>query len=440
MTKRNIECDLAVVGAGICGSAVASIAAENGLRVVLADKGDLGGGTSCATSKMLHGGIRYLANREFGLIRECLSDREEVLRKLPFAARRTPYVFRGTGSKRLVNAAGIGLYGALNEFRDSSPHQSTWYEYTAHDSQIVFTLVRNAVRCGCEVLTYSGLNGIKLTGNSVASMELDECEIIPKHVVFCLGAWTDAVLGRVLPDWKPVLSLSRGIHLVAGKRIYPHDYATAFETRRDSRFVMIIPFHDCVLIGTTESAVDDPVESDVAYLIDETRRYLSCRIESHIYGITSGVRPLVKQPVNSTYDASREELILKPLQNCVVCVGGKLTNFLTISRKIFDAIPGMTVNAARWITPSAETKLYFNIARHPERLTESETEYLFRTSLCKYPSDLIFRRLPTKYIGLSSADEAKRLMKLLIPFCGTEGERQFQRDFESFYSLKYPPL
>src|SRR5438445_793706 len=301
--------DLLVIGGGINGTAIAADAAARGLSVLLVEKGDLGSGTSAASSKLIHGGLRYLQYGEVGLVREALHDREALLRKRPHLVRPIELLIplragglvppwklelglmlydRLAGASCLPRHRRLARAETLEREPDLAP-EGLEGGFVYADAQVVFPerlcveLAREAAEAGAVIRTYTEVTGLRREGARVVGAFLDDREAVAARlVVNAAGPWVDAVRRLTGAPLRPLLGCTKGSHLVlrppAG---YPRSgcwprgplYAAA---RSDGRPFFVLPWREMLLVGTTDiryegdpaAVVADPAE--VAYLLEET--------------------------------------------------------------------------------------------------------------------------------------------------------------------------
>ena len=356
--------DLAVVGGGINGAGIAADAAGRGLKVVLLEKGDLAGGTSSASSKLIHGGLRYLEHMEFRLVREALAEREVLLARAPHLIRPLRFVIpHAPGMRsRLMLRLGLFLYDHLAprkvipgsgpvdlshdpmgralrpEFRSGFSYYDCWVD----DARLVISVALDAAQRGATVLTRAPVTRIAERGDiwevTASPQGAAPIQIAARALVNAAGPWCAHVarLTGTVAD-VPALRLVRGSHIVV-PRIAGADDAYLLQNR-DGRVVFAMPFEErFTLIGTTESAVTSPAEAgsvsrlEEAYLLEAAGRFFSRPIDPReIVWRFAGIRPLVEDGALSASAVSREYRLdfrqrdgAPPL---LTVIGGKITTF-----------------------------------------------------------------------------------------------------------------
>lgn len=371
--------DLAVIGGGIAGLGVARLAARNGLHVVLFERRDLGSGASSASSHMLHGGLRYLEQFQFALVREALIERSELLRMAPALARPRRFLFplhRGARVAPWRLRAGLALYDALAGSRRLAPRGWTdrrdtlalepgiadagllgaghYSDVVMDDARLAIAVARDAALHGAELHTWTEVlaahpAAVGVTIEARDSLTGASVTATAKVVVNATGPWTDAtrrLLSRALapgaPDPEPVLRPSRGTHLVFPPLTRGHGIVHL--ARSDGRVVFLVPFERYVLFGTTEVELHSPVPEsasrptaeEVRYLREELASLLPVAAGAAPIAVFAGVRPLVASD-DSVGDASREHRVFDEGPVVTIC-GGKWTTFRPMARAVLAAV------------------------------------------------------------------------------------------------------
>lgn len=366
--------DVAIIGGGITGAGVARDAAMRGLRVVLLEARDFASGTSSRSTKLIHGGIRYLAQGHVGLVQEAATERLILNRIAPHLARRIPIVLPATSwTTYLKLRIGVVAFEALGRVAPGDRHESwnlarlaeevpslrrdnlvaglVYTEYLTDDARLTLANIRSAHGHGAAVANYMevtrisrGLGGtlaLEFTGTSPGADQRGR--IVARTVVNAAGPWVDHV--RKLEDSQsaPRLALSKGVHLVFPRSRIPLDQAI-FMTAADGRVGFIVPRARAVYVGTTDTFYPDSdywpsVEaSDIDYLLDAANRNLAIAplTRDDIINQWSGIRPLVAAPGKSPSEISRRDEIMDGPLGMITIAGGKLTAYRRMAQRIVD--------------------------------------------------------------------------------------------------------
>ena len=351
--------DLLVVGGGINGVGIARDAAGRGLKVLLCEKGDLAGATSSASSKMIHGGLRYLEHGAFRLVRESLAEREVLLATAPHLVRPMRFVLpHGPRSRpRWMVRAGLFFYDRLGGARSLSAAGAVdlrdgplgaplrarqdgfvYSDCVVDDARLVIANARDAARHGAEILTRTALAAARReAGAWRATLTAEDGtarEVAARVLVNAAGPWAAEMRALAGLSGPAELRLVKGSHIVV-PRLYPHDHAYLLQND-DRRVVFAIPFErDYTLIGTTELAAEGPeaadvTEAEIAYLCRAVGRWFADPPQpADVVWRFAGVRPLYDDGARSAAAASRDYVF--ELDNAgapaLSIFGGKLTTY-----------------------------------------------------------------------------------------------------------------
>jgi glycerol-3-phosphate dehydrogenase len=383
--------DVLVIGGGVTGAGVALDAAARGYRVALVEKMDFASGTSSKSTKLVHGGIRYLPNFDFGLVREALVERGFLLKNAPFLVRPIgfllpiykgdrhpvgiPFSTPGGLGLGLVLSLGLWLYDTLagrgnvhrhrrlsrSELLKLAPTLASeglkegfiYYDAQTHDARLTMALIRTAAERGAvianyaEVTAFTSENGI-ITGARVHDrLGNQEMVIRAHHVVNATGIFSEQV--EELAGFEPPVKIepSKGVHLVLEREaIKLGQDAIVLPETDDKRILFIVPWESRAIFGTTDTGsgdLDHPVATpqDVAYLLGHLNRYLSISLTADdIISTYAGYRPLVsaRTAQHSTAKLSRTHAVLQSPSGLVTIVGGKLTTYRRMAQDTVDVL------------------------------------------------------------------------------------------------------
>jgi glycerol-3-phosphate dehydrogenase len=378
MSVSTRQFDLIIVGAGINGAGIARDAAMRGLRVLLLDKSDIGSGTTSFSTRLIHGGLRYLEHGELGLVRESLREREILLRIAPHLVRPIPIlvpIYENARRGKVTIRTGMLAYDLLSFDKSIPSHRMLTAAETVHrvpllnrhglkgatlfyDAQVEFPerlVVENVIAAcdsGASLATYSLVTGLireneRITGvEFVSSGEIQRAEA--GFVVNASGPWVDQVLDGSVSATQPLIGGTKGSHIVVNAFREALPTAIYVEAQQDARPFFIIPWNGNVLIGTTDSRfVGDAgsvaiAESEVDYLLNETNRVLPAAelTRDQILYSYSGVRPLPFTSEKNEQKITRRHFIREhpEAKNLVSIVGGKLTTYRSLAEECVDLI------------------------------------------------------------------------------------------------------
>ncbi len=385
------EFQVLVVGGGVVGAGVALDAATRGLSVGLVEARDFGAGTSSRSSKLIHGGLRYLEQLNFGLVREALAERSLLLGMIaPHLVRPVPFLFPlthhlwerpyvGTGvtaydvlgfslghSRGLPGHRQLSRRGALRLApglkRSAVTGGVAYWDAQVDDARYVLTLIRTAAGYGAQVASRVQVLGLlregeRVTGVRAVDLETgSEISIRAQQVVNATGVWTDEIQAMVGGRGMINLRVSKGIHLVVPKdRVHS---STGIIARTPDSVLFIIPWGRRWIIGTTDTdwagSRSEPAASraDIDYLIGQANRLLKTPLtRDDVVGVYAGLRPLLAGESESTSRLSREHVVANPVPGLVLVAGGKYTTYRLMARDAVDAV----VHALDWRAPPSCT-------------------------------------------------------------------------------------
>lgn len=381
--SRQSVYDLAVVGGGATGLGVALDAALRGFSVVLLESHDFAGGTSSRSTKLLHGGVRYLAQGNLALVREALAERSTVLRMAPHLAQPLPFVmpsyrwwqtpFYGIGLKLydlLAGAAGLGRTEFLNASSTLSALPGVqaqglrggvkYWDGQFDDARFALALARTAEAAGAVILNYAGVTAIRRQADSArARFEVDVRDhfsdksftVAAQCVVNATGVWVDelraATQGQV-PQAPPqrMVSPSQGVHVVVDHEFLGGETALLVPKTPDGRVLFAVPWLGKVVLGTTDTPRQDlprepqPFAEELDFILSEASRALSRPVRREdVRSVWVGLRPLVAPPQNvqgSTKTLSREHTIIADPNGLITVTGGKWTTYRAMAEDVLE--------------------------------------------------------------------------------------------------------
>jgi glycerol-3-phosphate dehydrogenase len=371
--------DVVIIGAGINGAGIARDAAMRGLKVLLADKGDAGGGTSAGSTRLIHGGLRYLEHREFGLVRESLREREILLRIAPHLVRPLPItipIYKHGRRGRATIWTGMVAYDLLSWGKSLPRHRMLSAQDTLrqipglradglvggavyYDAQVEFAerlVVENvlaAIAHGATVRTYARVTQLEVEGEEIKGVRfeagLNKTEWAPAQVVInAAGPWVDRLLQPSGNEGERLIGGTKGSHVVVAPFAGAPVSAVYLEASSDQRPFFVIPWNGDYLIGTTdvrfEGNPDDvrAEEWEIDYLLSETNRAFpkaELTREQVLYTY-AGVRPLPFTTDSDEQSITRRHFLREHprFKNLVSLVGGKLTTYRSLAEECVDLV------------------------------------------------------------------------------------------------------
>ncbi len=362
--------DVVVVGGGITGAGVALDAALRGYRTALVERGDLAQGTSSKSSKLVHGGLRYLANGDVAMVAEGVRERDRTRRSAPHLVRPLPFVVATPGlADRALLKLGLVAYDLLGTGRAVAGHQrvdarelhrvaptlratSGGYRYwdaRTDDARLTLAVAQAARRAGALVVNHAGATQLQVdeAGRVRGVTVRDEltgatADLTARWVVAAGGAWAAEVRGLAPPGaWSPTVTPARGAHLVFDHAALPVTQAVVFEAG-DGRRLFAIPWGGQVYVGTNDVPSDSlaahVTADDAAYLLGAVHEAFDAAPDlADAVGAWAGVRPLVGGG-ERTADLSRRHLVVEDPTGLVSVTGGKLTTWRQMAEDVVDEL------------------------------------------------------------------------------------------------------
>ncbi|MDQ3139010.1 MAG: glycerol-3-phosphate dehydrogenase/oxidase [Gemmatimonadota bacterium] len=368
--------DLLVIGGGITGAGVARDAAMRGMRTVLVEQQDFGAGTSSRSSRLVHGGLRYLETGDLKLVLEANRERRTLLRIAPHLVWPLAFVFplhRGDRIALWRLAAGMWLYDALALFRNVQTHRmlgkralleaepmlrergllggARFFDAQCDDARLTLATVRSAVHHGALVANYTAVRALERTAGRVVGAQLEDrltgarAVLRASVVVNATGPWADKL--RVLEDGGavPLLQPTKGVHIVVDRSRLDHRAAIIFTSPIDGRVLFILPWGQLSYIGTTDTDTTEPPDrltvsaDDIVYLLRSANaRFPNARLSvEDVRASWAGLRPMVADKERKAASSrSREHAIVYGAGGMITVVGGKLTTYRSMAAEVVD--------------------------------------------------------------------------------------------------------
>jgi len=383
--------DILVIGGGVTGAGVALDAVARGYKVALVEKADFASGTSSKSTKLVHGGIRYLPEFDFALVHEALVERGLLLQNAPFLVAPLAFVLpiyegdlhpvgmpfttpRGIGLSYLLDI-GLWMYDIMAGRRNIHLHRRisrqkvmelapamttqrlkegfVYYDAQTNDVRLTITLIRTAATYGATIANYAEVTAFEMQNGKIVAARVhdrlggQDITVRARHFINATGIFSEQV--EALTGKTPQVSVepSKGVHLVfAREKLMLGKDAIVLPETDDKRIIFIVPWESRAVVGTTDTGsgdLDHPVASheDVTYLLEHLKRYLSVDIsQDDILTTYAGYRPLLKPSGTGTSTAklSRSHSVLQSPSGLVTIVGGKLTTYRRMAQDTLDVI------------------------------------------------------------------------------------------------------
>lgn len=367
--REDVLWDVVVIGGGATGAGLAVDAASRGLKTVLLDAQDFSAGTSSRSTKLIHGGVRYMKNlRDWGLVREALKERRILIQNAPKLVHSKPFILPCYKKwEREFYTVGLGIYSAMTfggygiGRTSSLSREETlsrlpgvkpdglmggvqFYDGQFDDARLDIALMRTAFNHGAVCLNYMPVTAIERKGGWIQSVTATDKEtgeafrIRTKMVFNATGPWVDSIRRLVDPEASTLVRVARGSHILLDKSFMPGETGMLIPKTRDGRVLFAIPWHNMLLVGTTDveqrDADFDPkvTEEEIDFLIETASGYLAKPItRADVKATFSGLRPLFNPQATgsagSTAKVSREHAVIPEYGNMITVTGGKWTAY-----------------------------------------------------------------------------------------------------------------
>jgi len=383
LARAGTTFDLAVIGGGATGLGVALDAAARGFSVVLLESDDFAQGTSSRATKLVHGGVRYLAQGNIGLVREALHERATLLANAPHLAQPLAFVmpayrlweapFYGVGLKMydaLAGARGLGATEFLSAARTRELLPTVqpqglvggvkYWDGQFDDARLAIALARTAISRGAVLLNHCPVTSLVREGGKVVGLvardalavpaDGNELRIAARCVVNATGVWVDDVRNMDRDAGTPaqpgIVAPSQGVHLVVDRAFLPGTHALLVPKTEDGRVLFAVPWLGKTILGTTDTPRNDvvrepvPFADEVGFILRESARYLSMApTRADVRSVWVGLRPLVKpsrDDAGKTQKISREHTVLVGRSGLVTVTGGKWTTYRAMAEDVLE--------------------------------------------------------------------------------------------------------
>jgi len=497
--KATIEWDICIIGGGATGLGIAVDAASRGYRTVLFEKYDFAKGTSSRSTKLVHGGVRYLQQGNIKLVLDALHERGIFLRNAPHLVKNQSFVipnyewweypFYGLGLKAydwMAGSLGLGpsTFLSVEETLIAAPTLDPkglrggilYHDGQFDDSRMAIHLAMTAADHGATVLNYFSVEGfLKSDGNLCGvrvtdAIEEEAFEVKAKSIINATGVFTDSILQMDNAEAESMVTLSQGIHLVFDAAFLPSETAIMIPRTEDGRVLFAVPWHDKIIVGTTDTpmpkALIEPVAlgEEIDFVMEHMRDYLTKEpTYDDIKSIFCGLRPLVKGNQKATAALSREHLVTISDSGLISITGGKWTTYRKMAEDVLEvAIQKANLTQVKSITNELHihgyrTEVDFNSPLyyygsdkdHIDQLTAERKElaekidprlpyikaeiiWAIRHEMCMTVEDLLARRTRMLFLDAKTSIEAAPLVANIMASEMGKDESWIQRQVEDY--------
>jgi glycerol-3-phosphate dehydrogenase len=364
------EWDICIIGGGATGLGTALDAASRGLKTILFEQHDFAKGTSSRSTKLVHGGVRYLQQGNIKLVMEALKERGLLLKNAPHLVHNKKFIvpnykwwekpFYGIGLKiydKMAGKLGLGPSELLSKEEilrylptldpEDLKGGVIYHDGQFDDARLAISIAQTAVQQGAALLNYFPVSGLLKMNNKVCgvwvkdSMAGKEYEVKSKVVINATGVFTDAIMKMDDAKHESIINPSQGIHLVVDKEFLPGDTAIMIPRTDDGRVLFAVPWHDKIVLGTTDTPIENisaepiPLQEEIEFILKHIGRYLTKDPQlSDIKSMFAGLRPLVKRKSKKTAALARDHLITIGDSGLITITGGKWTTYRKMAEDV----------------------------------------------------------------------------------------------------------
>ncbi len=367
--------DIVIIGGGISGAGIALDASSRGLSVFLAEKDDFAQGTSSKSTKLVHGGLRYMKNLEFNLVHEAGSERAILYQNAPhivFPQKMILPIYKGIGYSKWITSFGLWIYDVLAGVeakykkqtlnltktlkkvsllkKDNLKGAIQYYEYRTNDARLVIENIKKSNEFGALNINYTKAINIEKPKNNVVRVNLKDqlldknYSVKAKFVINATGVWANDLVKQNSLSKKTYILPSKGTHIVIDRTKINLSTAVYFELN-DQRMVFAIPKDNKLIIGTTDDAFNGDIndvfatQQEISYLLKAFNQFFNIELSiNDVESTWAGIRPLVKGKTSDLNKVSRKEKIVFHNNNVLSVLGGKLTAYRLVSEKVVNKI------------------------------------------------------------------------------------------------------
>lgn len=455
------EFDVAIIGGGIIGAGVARDAALRGMSVVLFEREDFGGGTTAGSTRLIHGGLRYLAQGDLALVKMDLRERATLLKIAPDLVKPLPFILPFYDASFLTRTKfqlGLSLYdwfaGKANLERHRTlkaeeivalePHLRqdgldgglTFYDAQVNSPErLCLANILDAEAAGANVFNYCSVEGALREDDRVAGVVvsdgIERVEVRARITVNASGPWFDRVAGSLGPSNDPKIRTTKGVHIACSPTLSEH--AVILESPIDSRTMFVIPWMGLTWIGTTDTDFSgDPrtahaTSAEVDYLIESAANVVPAVKDAEIYFSNAGVRALVRADGDES-SVSRKHCIEIPDAGLISVLGGKITAYRAIAEEVTNL-------AAERLNVSSKCRTANQmLPTSPDLPLEERIAYSVQKEHCRTLNDFIFRRTTLGFSPDQARSQAGDIADMLAKAAGwTDAKRR--EELEKYFDV-----
>lgn len=469
------EFDVCIIGGGATGLGTALDAASRGFKTILFEQHDFAKGTSSRSTKLVHGGVRYLQQGNIKLVMEALKERGLLMKNAPHLVHNQKFVvpnykwwekpFYGIGLKiydKMAGKLGLGASQFLSkeETLQLAPTLDPedlkggvlYHDGQFDDARLAISIAQTAAEQGAMLLNYFPVSGLLKMNKKVCGVWVKnvftgkEYEIKSKVVINATGVFTDTIMKMDDAKHESIINPSQGIHLVVDKEFLPGDTAIMIPRTDDGRVLFAVPWHDKIVLGTTDTPVDNilsepiPLPEEIEFILKHIGRYLSKDPQlADIRSMFAGLRPLVKGKSKKTASLSRDHFITVGDSGLITITGGKWTTYRKMAEDVVDiAIKNFDLPGKPCITAELRLNGYDKELAAPEITLLSSEELkaaikrAVQEEMCMTIEDFLSRRTRQLLLDAHEAIKAAPLVAKLMAEEMNKDENRVKKEVDEF--------
>lgn len=468
--------DIIIIGGGATGLGAALDSASRNYDTLLIESVDFAKGTSGRSTKLVHGGVRYLEQGNIKLVREALRERFYLLKNAPHITSSMGFVVPAySWVQKIYYGTGLSLYNILSnklsigktswlsrkktlvELPGITPEKLVggivYFDGQFDDARLAIDIASTAHKYGAAVLNYCTAQSLIKSNKKVSGITVFD-EILKKSytlkakaVINATGVFADEIMEMDEPEGSNIITPSQGIHIVLDKKFFPGRHALMIPKTDDKRVLFAVPWHNRVIIGTTDTFVDEmdiepkPLKEEIDFMLHHVNRYFRDKIQlTDIKSIFAGLRPLVKMKgIKSTALLSRDHSIIVSPSNLVTVTGGKWTTYRKMAEDAVNnaafvgKLPaGNCITEHLPINSSIENNFYYDDSRLPALYTTERIADFIHNEMAVTVEDILARRTRLLFLDAQAAiDIAPQIARQMAAISGHD-ETWIKKEIELF--------